>query len=77
MQLILLYTNLVYVLSTLQYGSYVLYELRTTNAVLVEMTKIQQTMLSQIEHDVLPMRQFRGLTANRSFSCRIGDASAP
>jgi hypothetical protein len=59
------------------YTSFVLYELRTTNAVLVEMTKIQQTMLSQIEYDVLPMRQFRGLTANRSFSCRIGDASAP
>jgi len=59
------------------YTSFVLYELRTTNAVLVEMTKIQQTMLSQIEHDVLPMRQFRGLTNNRSFSCRIGDVSAP
>ena len=59
------------------YTSFVLYELRTTNAVLVEMTKIQQTMLSQIGYDVIPMRQFRGLTNNRSFSCRIGDVSAP
>jgi len=61
----------------LTFTSFVLYELRITNAKLVEMTKIQQTLLLNIEYDVMPISQFRGLTNNRSFSCSIGDVTAP
>ena len=61
----------------LTFTAFVLYELRITNAKLVEMTKIQQTLLLNIEHDVIPLKQFNGLTNNRSFSCRIGDVTAP
>jgi len=61
----------------LTFTAFVLYELRITNAKLVEMTKIQQTLLLDIEYDVQPISQFRGLTNNRSFSCRIGDVTAP
>ena len=61
----------------LTFTSFVLYELRITNAMLVEMTKIQQTLLLDIEYDVMPISQFRGLTNNRSFSCSIGDVTAP
>ena len=61
----------------LAFTSFVLYELRITNAMLVEMTKIQQTLLLDIEYDVMPISQFRGLTNNRSFSCSIGDVTAP
>ena len=61
----------------LTFTAFVLYELRVTNAKLVEMTKIQQSLLLDIEYDVQPISQFRGLSNNRSFSCSIGDVTAP
>jgi len=61
----------------LTFTAFVLYELRITNAKLVEMTKIQQSLLLDIEYDVQPISQFRGLQNNRSFSCSIGDMTAP
>ena len=34
-------------------------------------------LLNELKYDVYPIRQFRGLTNNRSFSCSISDITAP
>ena len=57
--------------------TYALAELRKTNAFLVEMINYNATHIENILIDVEPIKQFRGLTANRSFSCSIGHVSAP
>jgi len=57
--------------------TYALAELRKTNAFLVEMINYNATHIEDILIDVEPIKQFRGLTANRSFSCSIGHVSAP
>jgi len=64
-------------LSYIGHTTYALAELRKTNAFLVEMANYNATHIETILIDVEPIKQFRGLTANRSFSCSIGHVSAP
>ena len=75
----LIWYTIVYVLLAgyVSYSSFVLYELRQSNAALTEMNKIQLDLLADIEYDVQPISQFRGLTNNRSFSCSVSDRTAP
>jgi hypothetical protein len=75
----LIWYTVVYILLAgyVSYSSFMLYELRQTNAELIEMNRIQLDLLADIDYDVQPMSQFRGLTSNRSFSCEVSDRSAP
>ena len=75
----LIWYTVVYILlaGDVSYSSFMLYELRQTNAELIEMNRIQLDLLADIDYDVQPMSQFRGLTSNRSFSCEVSDRSAP
>jgi predicted nucleotidyltransferase len=75
----LMWYTIVYVLLAgyVSYSSFMLYELRQTNAELIEMNRIQLDLLADIDYDVQPISQFRGLTSNRSFSCEVSDRSAP
>tara|TARA_Y100000389_G_C17442354_1_gene509399 strand:+ start:268 stop:510 length:243 start_codon:yes stop_codon:yes gene_type:complete len=75
----LMWYTIVYVLLAgyVSYSSFLLYELRQSNAELTEINKIQLELISDIEYDVQPITQFRGLTNNRSFSCSVSDRTAP
>jgi hypothetical protein len=75
----LMWYTIVYVFLAgyVSYSSFVLYELRQSNAALTEMNKIQLDLLAEIEYGITPLQQFNGLTSNRSFSCRIGETIAP
>jgi len=75
----LVWYTVVYVLLAgyVSYSSFLLYELRQSNAALTEINKIQLELISEIEYGITPLQQFNGLTSNRSFSCRIGEAIAP
>jgi len=75
----LIWYTVVYILLAgyVSYSSFMLYELRQTNAELIEMNRIQLDLLADIDYDVQPISQFRGLTSNRSFSCEVSDRSAP
>lgn len=75
----LIWYTVVYILLAgyVSYSSFVLYELRQSNAALTEMNRIQLDLLADIEYGVQPMSQFRGLTNNRSFSCEVSDRTAP
>jgi hypothetical protein len=69
--------GVILLLSYIGHTTYALADLRKTNAFLVEMTEYQANILETISQDIQPIKQFRGLTANRSFSCSIGHVSAP
>ena len=75
----LMWYTIVYVFLAgyVSYSSFILYELRQSNAALTEMNKIQLDLLAEIEYGITPLQQFNGLTSNRSFSCRIGETIAP
>lgn len=75
----LMWYTIVYVFLAgyVSYSSFMLYELRQSNMMLTEMNKIQLDLLADIEYDVQPISQFRGLTNNRSFSCSVADRTAP
>ena len=75
----LVWYTVVYVLLAgyVSYSSFLLYELRQSNAALTEINKIQLELISEIEYGITPLQQFNGLTSNRSFSCRIGETVAP
>ena len=75
----LMWYTIVYVFLAgyVSYSSFVLYELRQSNASLTEMNRIQLDLLAEIEYGITPLQQFNGLTSNRSFSCRIGETIAP
>jgi hypothetical protein len=75
----LMWYTIVYVFLAgyVSYSSFVLYELRQSNAALTEMNRIQLDLLAEIEYGITPLQQFNGLTSNRSFSCRIGETIAP
>jgi len=75
----LMWYTIVYVFLAgyVSYSSFMLYELRQTNAELIEMNKTQLELISEIEYGITPLQQFNGLTSNRSFSCSIGEAVAP
>ena len=75
----LMWYTIVYVFLAgyVSYSSFMLYELRQSNMMLTEMNKIQLELISDIEYDVQPISQFRGLTNNRSFSCSVADRTAP
>lgn len=75
----LMWYTIVYVFLAgyVSYSSFMLYELRQSNMMLTEINKIQLELISDIEYDVQPISQFRGLTNNRSFSCSVADRTAP
>ena len=75
----LMWYTIVYVFLAgyVSYSSFILYELRQSNAALTEMNRIQLDLLAEIEYGITPLQQFNGLTSNRSFSCRIGETIAP
>ena len=75
----LIWYTIVYVFLAgyVSYSSFMLYELRQSNMMLTEINKIQLELISDIEYDVQPISQFRGLTNNRSFSCSVADRTAP
>jgi len=75
----LMWYTIVYVFLAgyVSYSSFMLYELRQSNMMLTEINKIQLDLLADIEYDVQPISQFRGLTNNRSFSCSVADRTAP
>ena len=75
----LMWYTIVYVFLAgyVSYSSFVLYELRQSNAALTEMNRIQLDLLAENEYGITPLQQFNGLTSNRSFSCRIGETIAP
>ena len=75
----LMWYTLVYVFLAgyVSYSSFMLYELRQSNMMLTEINKNQLDLLADIEYDVQPISQFRGLTNNRSFSCSVADRTAP
>jgi len=75
---LLMYTiGVILLVGYVGHTTYALAELRKTNAFLVEMINYNATHIETILIDVEPIKQFRGLTANRSFSCSIGHVSAP
>ena len=75
----LMWYTIVYVFLAgyVSYSSFMLYELRQSNMMLTEINKIQLELISDIEYDVQPISQFRGLTNNRSCSCSVADRTAP
>ncbi len=75
----LMWYTIVYVFLAgyVSYSSFMLYELRQSNMMLTEINKNQLDLLADIEYDVQPISQFRGLTNNRSFSCSVADRTAP
>ena len=78
MNKLLMYTiGVILLLTYVGHTTYALAELRKTNAFLVEITNYQANILESISDDVKPIKQFNGLTNNRSFSCSIGHVSAP
>jgi len=78
MNKLIMYTiGVILLLSYIGHTTYALADLRKTNAFLVEMTEYQANILETISQDIQPIKQFRGLTSNRSFSCSIGHVSAP
>ena len=69
--------GVILLLGYIGHTTYALADLRKTNAFLVEMTEYQANILETISQDIQPIKQFGGLTANRSFSCSIGLPVAP